>query len=347
MQFYLPNLTLDLQEVRNMNTDSYSLSEFERKILKYAKSWLLGTELFTFQTSGSTGKPKNFDLTREQLAYSAETTLAYLFPDKAPKTLLLCLDPTFVGGRQIIHRALLADADLVAVEPSSTPLKHITEPIDLASMVPLQIQKTASENISAFHKSSKILIGGADLSEGTEKELRKQATGCQFYHTYGMTETASHVAIRPIGSQWFESLGDVQMRTDQDGRLSVKGTVTRQRWIRTNDVVKLQRNAFIWRGRSDWVINSGGIKIHPQEVEQKISRLIPSCQFLISSIPDSTFGEAVVLVTEKPMLEQISKADILSKYELPKKELIIKEWPMIGEKINRKAIGQFVREQTF
>ena len=49
----------------------------------------------------------------------------------------------------------------------------------------------------------------------------------------------------------------------------VKGKVTANKWLETKDVVQLiDTNRFIWKGRKDNVINSGGVKLYPEEIEQ-------------------------------------------------------------------------------
>ena len=51
-------------------------------------------------------------------------------------------------------------------------------------------------------------------------------------------------------------------------------------------------------GRIDNVINSGGIKIHPEELETRVSNLFHNTRFFFSSLPDELFGERLVLVIE-------------------------------------------------
>lgn len=63
----------------------------------------------------------------------------------------------------------------------------------------------------------------------------------------------------------------------------------------TNDMVRLHGNKrFEWLGRFDYVINSGGIKLFPELIEQKLVRSIPG-RFFITSRPDEVLGESVLL----------------------------------------------------
>jgi len=88
-------------------------------------------------------------------------------------------------------------------------------------------------------------------------------------------------------------------------------------------------DSFRWLGRADSAINSGGIKIHPEQVEKKLEGLIPASYF-ISSIPDELLENKVVLIIESDLYNQEQLMDLnarlvnlLSKYEIPKQILFL------------------------
>lgn len=70
--------------------------------------------------------------------------------------------------------------------------------------------------------------------------------------------------------------------------------------FQTNDIVILKsKNTFRWIGRYDNIINTGGIKIIPELVENLIFPFIPkNRRFFIASISDKKFGEKLILVIE-------------------------------------------------
>ena len=88
-----------------------------------------------------------------------------------------------------------------------------------------------------------------------------------------MTETASHVAIKTIGEDYYSTMGDLEINIDERGCLKLRGTITNNKFIQTNDIVEIKKNKFKWIGRADWVINSGGVKIFPENLERRINRL--------------------------------------------------------------------------
>ncbi|PHO01205.1 O-succinylbenzoic acid--CoA ligase, partial [Rhodobacteraceae bacterium 4F10] len=90
----------------------------------------------------------------------------------------------------------------------------------------------------------------------------------------------------------------------------------------TNDVVRLiSKTEFEWLGRYDNVINSGGVKLHPEKIEEKLSKVIPN-RFFVTGIPDQKLGEKLILLVEGEKNEVISNEVRnllgLTKYEIPK-----------------------------
>jgi len=246
----------------------------------------------------------------------------------------------------VIIRALESNADLIVEPPASNPVKALDSPVDLISLVPLQVETILNETPNKFALLKHVLIGGAELNPTVVSRLMK-IKSTKFYQTYGMTETASHVAIKPIGENFYSTMGDIEIGVDKRNCLKVKGSVTNHSWIQTNDLVEMEKGKFQWIGRADWVINSGGIKLSPERIEKILSEHWPDEKLLITSLLDDQLGEKVVLVTQKPLLGAIRKTTLLTRFQLPKEEIIIKDWPTNeGEKLDRKEIQQWARSQA-
>lgn len=235
----------------------------------------------------------------------------------------------------MITRAILASADLVMVSPKATPLENTEGPFDLVAMVPMQVVATELDH---FALVKNVLIGGADLDVPTRESLQS-VHGTTFFQTYGMTETASHIAVREISQPLYRTLGDVQIAMDDRDCLRCYGTVTGYKWLQTNDVISIATDGFVWKGRADWVINSGGVKIHPELIEEIIGRHFPECVCAITSVPDATLGQKVVLITTMPLLDHLKASNLLGRYEMPKREIIVEDFPRLeNAKIDRLAI---------
>lgn len=293
------------------------------------QDWLINKQTFLFTTSGSTGVPKPIELKREQLEASAKGTIQALKLE-ADDHFLVCMNTAFIGGAMLIVRALLVDAPITLMEPSGNPLELLpaNHPYTFASFAPLQLfpilQNTHSEkeHLSRFKQ---ILVGGGAIDSALEKELATLPV--KIFHTYGMTETVSHIALKEIGKQQsFTTLPDIQLRTDTRGCLAICCAATLNTWIQTNDVVELvDAHSFTLLGRADDVINSGGIKIWPTKVENALRSVLGTSisNVFVSGVPDAKLGQKLIAVAETSDENDLSSISshleaTLSKYEIPK-----------------------------
>jgi O-succinylbenzoic acid--CoA ligase len=172
-----------------------------------------------------------------------------------------------------------------------------------------------------------------------------QELGSAVYHSYGMTETISHVAIRQLNkdnaTDYFVTLDGIEIHVNEESCLDISSNYFEE-VVYTNDIVELiAHNKFIWKGRKDNVINTGGVKVYPEIVEQKMDKILSNSFFIIGS-PDAILGEKVCLVIEsdcgidpKTIKNQLSV--VLDKFEIPKDIYILSEFLRTPtEKIRRK-----------
>lgn len=310
---------LTIGELKSGKINENILSPPELEVVKFMKSWVDGQEFFSIQSSGSTGSPKEIRLSRAILTYSASTSLQYLDPQQKLKNTLLCIDPRYIGGKMVLIRAMLRDLNLTVTPPGShLSILQSQGPFDLTSLVPLHVQHLLNHHPERLQQLKTVLVGGAPLQPEDVERLGRFPK-VTFYHTYGMTETASHIALKNLSAQSeeFEALGDIVLGLDDRGCLRIKGTVTGGTWLQTNDVVELRgTRRFSWIGRADFVINSGGVKVHPEQVEASLAGLITTPYF-VAGIPDRQLGEKVVLLIESDSLPSLD-FDNLPKYHRPR-----------------------------
>lgn len=265
-------------------------------------------------TSGSTGTPKEIKLLKNDMIKSAEATCRFFNID-SHSTLLLPLSPHYIAGKMMIVRALISGADLYIEEPSSSPLKKDYGVIDLLPIVPSQIG-TLLEN-PFLSQVRNLLIGGGAISPDIENRIIDRKINA--FASYGMTETCSHIALRNIASDngIFTTVPGIEILTDYRGCLVVNRHPFSFGPLNTNDIIELlDSRHFRWRGRYDNVINSGGIKIYPEECEKLIDDAIPY-PFYIIGRPHNVWGEEAVLYveTEHPDREFLTS---LMKSRLPR-----------------------------
>lgn len=318
-------------------------SETAQHVQTFLKFWKSKEEEYILHTSGSTGKPKAITITKEQMRMSAEATIRF-FNLHAGKTALLCLGVDRVAGVMMIVRALMAQMDLLLVEPKSNPLKDIHTEVAFAAMVPYQVKTILEETPEKFSFIRDLIIGGAPLLRTERQQLID--LGVDAFETYGMTETVSHIALKHISERDFKFLHGTTGHLDKRGCLVIR-TLLSDEDIITNDVVEFtDYNSFIWKGRADFVINSGGVKIHPEELERKLETLFSKngehCHFFITSEKDNDFGEKVVLFLENPSCFQEEWLAELPTYVKPKKvyKLDAFKWTESG-KVDRVGTSSF------
>jgi len=164
------------------------------------------------------------------------------------------------------------------------PTENIDGPIDFAAMVPLQLEKS----LDILNKVKVLIVGGGRMNQSLIKKLQSVST--RVYETYGMTETLTHVAIKPLNgpnkSDVFTALEGVRFETDERNCLVVNVPKVNPDPVVTNDIVeRINETSFRWLGRFDNIINSGGVKIIPEEVEVKLTSVIRNRRFLLPAFP--------------------------------------------------------------
>lgn len=276
------------------------------------QEWFNEKDYLVLHTSGTTGTPKEIHLKKESIIVSAEATVRF-FDVKEGSTALLCMSTAFVGGKLMFIRALRFGWELDVVKPTARPLDGNAKYYNFVAMVPMQVENSLSE----LNRVEKLIIGGAKVNANLTQSLLEKQT--QVYETYGMTETITHIAAKKIGESFFTVLSHASIEVDERGCLVIDAPKINPDKLVTNDLVELiDTNKFEWIGRWDNVINSGGVKLYPEKIEEKLASAIPY-RFFVGGKEDQYFGTIVVLVIESEPYELSS--DIfskLSKYEYPK-----------------------------
>jgi len=311
----------------------------------FITNWLNDNDYVLVNTSGSTGTPKKIKLLKSHMRNSALATGNY-FGLKEDAIALLCLSATYIAGKMMLVRAMILGWDIHLVSPIANPLENLTESYDFCAMVPMQVEAS----LSHLHKIEQLIIGGAPISLTLNKELQTVTTNC--FATYGMTETITHIAVKRINKfggnlsaveSYFNTLPNVSISKDDRGCLVIDAPKVSNEIIVTNDIVNIHSDTeFEWLGRFDNVINSGGLKLFPEQIEQKLSQLIKE-RFFVIGIADEILGEKLILIVESEIPLNLSKFDYqrcqLTKYEMPKEVLLL-------PKFKETLTGKVRRKQT-
>ncbi len=279
---------------------------------------------FSIPTSGTTGSSKNILVKKEHLLASAKKTNDF-FDLKAGDSSLLVMNPQYIGGRMMIIRAIERKLKLTVLAPSNQALQYINQEYDFCAMVPMQVQESISNHSDQFKLIKNLIIGGGKVDTTLLQHLRSFEVNC--YSTFGMTETLSHIALRqvsPVENKYFETVEGIDISIKNDC-LHIDGKDIGVEGLSTKDVVRITGNGFQWLGRQDNMINSGGVKLFPEVIEEKLSESIKEA-FFISTQADDKFGQIVILVIESIKTFEPSFPESLNKYEKPKRVYFINKF---------------------
>jgi O-succinylbenzoic acid--CoA ligase len=321
------------------------LPDWERSVYEVLTQWLdPSVERLEAFTSGSTGTPKAMFFSKASLAVSAQLTAQY-FGLGPGSSCLLCLPARYIAGKLMIIRALVNGWDLWAVEPSGSPLTEVAVPLDFAAMIPLQVQRSLDEWPERFAALGQVIIGGAPIPPRTLVQLQASATPC--FATYGMTETLTHLAIRPVNgpeaSEVFQALPGFSLSLDERGCLYIEATHLPAS-AQTNDLVELiDETHFRWLGRLDHVINSGGLKLSPEQLEPKLADLIQE-RYYLRGEAEERLGECLVLVIEGPTWPEAQQAVFLARLNAILPRLEVPKKLVFEQKFEETATGKVKRK---
>ncbi len=301
--------------------------DFEVPIGDFLLDWLAPHPEIEVKTSGSTGTPKTIKLKKQQMVNSALATGKFFGLNKND-TALLCLPANYIAGKMMLVRAMVLGLQLDLGEPSSHPLQTMEKEYDFCAMVPLQVKNSWQ----SLARIKILIVGGAPVSAALAESLAALPTN--IYETYGMTETITHIALKKLSvisrdngkSKNFQTLPGVTVNLDDRECLVIDAPQVATEKVVTNDLVEfISPTEFRWLGRYDNIINSGGVKLIPEEIERKLATIINN-RFFVTGIPDATLGQKLVLLiegeTSNEVLEGINKVG-LEKYELPKTTIFV------------------------
>lgn len=321
--------------------------QIQRDLYNFLADWFNESPYITVHTSGSTGTPKEFTVRKEQMIQSAILTCSFLNLRKGDNA-LLCMPLQYIAGKMVVVRALVAGLTLILRTPSGHPLADVEVSLRFAAMIPLQVFNTIQvpEERERLCQTEIVIVGGGAINKELEDEIRQLPN--DIYSTYGMTETLSHIALRklngPDASSAYTPFSSVKLCLSPEKTLVIQAPQVCDDTLVTNDLAEIHPDGtFTILGRKDNTINTGGIKVQIESIEETLRSII-SVTFAITAIPHPGLGEAIVLLVEKTtdtdsLPDRI--ASLLPKYQQPKYIRQVDAIPLTGSgKTDRKACRQ-------
>lgn len=331
----------DLAEILSLNPADFL--PWQADIIEFIQLWQQQKAL-PVNTSGSTGQAKQILLEPYIMRNSALRTIKF-FNISETDNALLCLPAKYIAGKMMIVRALVGQYQLYCIEPIiKLDLANLYQKrlkFKFAALIPAQLINLKAKYLACF---TQILLGGAKSSEHSFSDLKTAIDlyKVKIFEGYGMTETASHVALRQLWqNEWFELLPDIKVRL-KDHCLGLK-IDENQPWLQTNDLVEFKSaDSFRILGRADNVINSGGLKIIVETLEATVLNKF-GCQIYLTAKNDIVFGKkAVICMLEQDKFLQDKLLDFLFPQIKSREIIFLSEFPLTkNNKIDRLKLSSF------
>jgi O-succinylbenzoic acid--CoA ligase len=304
-----------------MELDKQDTRPWVRARAHWVSSWLKPDTLLEVKTSGTTGAPKTLFFTKNQAYQSALATGRFLGLGPGTRA-FMALSCDYVAGKMMWVRALTLGWTVTEVDPGAAPWTETSGTFDFAALVPLQLALSMAQ----LDRFKQVLVGGAPLGAPLTADFFHRRLSTEVWVSFGMAETLTHFALAALKEATeqlsYQPLPGVRLSQNKQGCLVVDYPMLDINQLETNDVVEFKDDgSFIWQGRVDHVINSAGIKIHPESVGQVIGPLIDG-PFDLGGMADQKWGVALCLATEKPQtpnfLRLLAESGLLRPHEVPK-----------------------------
>ena len=242
-------------------------------------------------TSGTTGAPK---IVNHSLATLIGPIVADGPASGPAATWATFYDIRRYGGLQIFLRAIVGGGSMVLSEPSESIADHLarltSRGVTHISGTPSHWRKALMSGEVASFAPNYVRLSGEISDQAILDSLRRTFPASSIGHAYASTEAGVGFAVND-GLEGFpasivrETKGGVEMKVE-DGSLRIRSTRTAYGYvgraaaalmdtdgfIDTGDMVDLRDDRYYFVGRRGGIINVGGLKVHPEEVEAVINR---------------------------------------------------------------------------
>lgn len=332
-----------LIDFKNLNINQLSFkTEFEIRVKNFLNEWFSDSDTVKVQTSGSTGTPKVFDIEKSRMMNSAEMTCNFLGLQEGD-TALICLPVEYISGKMMVVRSMMRKLKLIVTDPSVKPVETLDQKIDFCAMTPLQVENS----LDKLYLIKNLIIGGATVSEDLKNKMQealKTSDSENFiFETYGMSETLSHIGLKqilPELEEYFTVFENVEISLDERNCLRIYAPKLNPDILQTNDLVEIKnKKQFKFLGRIDNVINSGGAKIFPEQLEALVKKEIPN-EVVFLGIDDVSLSQKLIAVIEgeksDDLIKKIREIQFEKSFHKPKKIVFVEKIPRTPNgKINR------------
>jgi acyl-coenzyme A synthetase/AMP-(fatty) acid ligase len=275
---------------------------------KYDRGFSRQTE-WILLTSGTTGRPKLAVHTLASLTGAIERGN----PPAAPVVWATFYDIRRYGGLQIFLRAVLTGASLVLSGAQESTADFLARAgahgVTHISGTPSHWRRALMSSAAHLITPQYVRLSGEIADQAILNRLGSVFASSRIAHAFASTEAGLAFEVNDglagFPASFIGRCGDVEMKVD-DGSLRIRSPRTAARYsgnqtlkdahgfVDTGDMLELRGDRYYFVGRRDGVINVGGLKVHPEEIEAVINRHPRVRMSLVRTRKNSITGALVV-----------------------------------------------------
>ena len=335
-------------------------------------------------TSGTEGLPKGILLTYRNLGYTTERIIEQMqLTDEVRE---------YVGVPATFSFGMARFRAVSAVGGKSYMPPRGFDPLELARMlaagevnslsaVPTLLRILLADPGVIGKAGAKLRwmeIGSQHMTDDEKRRIREMFPNALIVQHYGLTEASRSTFLQISGlpdgllDSVGRAVGEGEVALSADGRIRLRGPqVARSRidaeglhdltdadgWLQTNDLGHIRGGYLFFDGRADDLINCGGQKVVPDQLEERIrARLSSGLQVAVAKVPDPQRGDGVLVAVagENAPTGKVKDAATAALLELGISAgsalhvMVLDTLPVTGTgKVQRKVLAeQFALRQT-
>ncbi|MFW5879507.1 MAG: ANL family adenylate-forming protein [bacterium] len=294
-----------------------SINEMIKTVLN-AKKWKI-----TLFTSGTTGLPKKVVHSFLTLIRSVQTS------DRHDEDVWgFAYNPTHIAGLQVFFQAFLNQNPIINLfGKNSNYIKECFNQYQISHISATPTFYRMFEKKDVFESVRRVTSGGERLDKPTEKKIQQTFPKAKLRNVYASTEAGTILSAKGDVFEIMPGMKDVVKI--EDSEILVHKTITGipkfdQEWYKTGDVVEIiNENPLQFKivNRKNEMINVGGMKVNPNEVEIAMKDISEISDVLVYGKPNPVIGtilcaDVVGYATEKDIKLTLKKS--LQSFKIPR-----------------------------
>lgn len=276
-----------------------------------------GATVWVLSTSGTTGAPKQVGHTMASLSRTVRS-------GERRRSLVwgLLYEPIRMAGIQVLLQAMLSGSEVVCPKPTRPIVDRLrflkSAGVTALSGTPTMWRSVLQSGVASGWSLRQITLGGEIADQRLLDALSTAFPSARIVHIYAATETGALFSVSDglagFPLEYLESSAyGVRMRVVGEtlqAHLPDSALADTDGFVSTGDLVTIEGNRVLFRGRSSGTVNVGGAKVLPEEVEDVIRTHPDVLNALVASKPNPFSG---AILTARVLLRReaiVSVADL-------------------------------------